>query len=72
MQLVAGREEAKEPSGGSVLRLIQIRLATPRLEKISPACQAKSRQPADRRFQFQKRSQLFIRTHHETLSVVAM
>ena len=26
----------------------------------------------DRRFEFQKRSQLFIRTHNETLSVVAM
>jgi hypothetical protein len=25
-----------------------------------------------RRFQFQKRSQLFIRSHNETLSVVAM
>jgi hypothetical protein len=27
---------------------------------------------ADRRFKFQKRSQLFIRTHNETLSVVVM
>jgi hypothetical protein len=27
---------------------------------------------ANRRFQFQKRSQLFIRAHNETLSVVAM
>jgi hypothetical protein len=27
---------------------------------------------ADRRFEFEKRSQLFIRTHDETLSVVAM
>jgi hypothetical protein len=27
---------------------------------------------ARRRFQFQKRSQLFIRAHNETLSVVAM
>jgi len=27
---------------------------------------------ADRRFQFQKRRQLFIRTHNETLSVTAM
>jgi len=26
----------------------------------------------DRRFEFQKRSQLFIRTHNETLSVAAM
>ena len=29
----AGPEEAKEPSGGEVLRLIQIRLATPSLNK---------------------------------------
>ena len=27
---------------------------------------------ANRRFEFQKRSQLFIRVHNETLSVVAM
>jgi hypothetical protein len=27
---------------------------------------------ADRRFEFDKRSQLFIRMHNETLSVVAM
>jgi hypothetical protein len=33
---IAGLEEAKNPSGGEVLRLIQIRLATPSLEKISP------------------------------------
>jgi hypothetical protein len=26
----------------------------------------------NRRFQFQKRSQLFLRTHNETLSVIAM
>jgi hypothetical protein len=28
--------------------------------------------PQNRRFEFQKRSQLFIRVHNETLSVVAM
>jgi hypothetical protein len=28
--------------------------------------------PPNRRFEFQKRSQLFIRVHNETLSVVAM
>jgi hypothetical protein len=36
---VAGREKAKEPSGGNVLRLIQIRLATPSMQKISLTCQ---------------------------------
>jgi hypothetical protein len=30
------------------------------------------RQAASRRFAFHKRSQLFIRTHNETLSVIAM
>ena len=32
----------------------------------------KVRSATDRSFQFHKRSQLFIRTHNETLSVVAM
>jgi hypothetical protein len=34
--LVAGREEAKNPSGEEVLRLIQIRLATPSFKKSRP------------------------------------
>jgi|SRR5262245_34475372 len=93
---------------------IQIRLATPSLTKIPPACQANSPQAriadsssknrinfssawttkrfpsprcastiqivspfsqlvdTDRPFQFQKRSQFFIRTHNETLAVVAV
>jgi hypothetical protein len=50
---------------------IQIRLATSSFEKISPAGQAKSA-GANHRFQFQKRRQLFIRTHNETPSVAAM
>jgi hypothetical protein len=40
--------------------------------KISSGCQASSRQLANRRFQFHKCSQLFIRTHNETLSIVAV
>jgi hypothetical protein len=36
------------------------------------ARQAKSPPPPSRRFEFHKRSQLFIRTHNETLSVAAM
>jgi hypothetical protein len=51
--------------------LIQIRLATPSLSKITPACQANSPNP-NRRFKFHKRYQLFIRVHNETLSVVAV
>jgi hypothetical protein len=36
----SGRDE--EPSGEKVLRLIQIRLATPSFEKIPPVCQTKN------------------------------
>jgi hypothetical protein len=39
-----GLEEAKNPSGGEILRLIQIRLATPSLAKILAASQDDSRQ----------------------------
>jgi len=52
-----------------ILRLIQIRLVVSSLEEISLASQDNS---PDRRVQFHKRSQLFIRTTNETLSVVAM
>jgi hypothetical protein len=51
--------------------LIQIRLATPSLSKITPACQANSPNP-NRRFKFHKRYQLFIRVHNKTLSVIAV
>jgi len=37
---IAGPEEAKNLAGVNALRLIQIRLATPSLEEISPARQA--------------------------------
>jgi hypothetical protein len=39
----SGRDE--EPSGAKVLRLIQIRLATLSLQRISPACQTKITPP---------------------------
>jgi hypothetical protein len=39
ISLIAGPEEAKNLAGKESLRLIQIRLATPSLQKISPACQ---------------------------------
>jgi len=55
-----------------VLRLIRIRLTTPSLPKIVRVCQDNSPQLRNRRFQFEKRGQLFIGTHNETLSVVAM
>jgi hypothetical protein len=39
--------------------------------KISSGCQASSRQLANRRFEFHKRSQLLFGVHNQTLSVVA-
>ena len=48
-----GSGRGKEPSGENVLRLIQIRLTTPSLEKILAACQDNFLR-ADRRFEFQK------------------
>jgi hypothetical protein len=44
ISLIAGPEEAKNRAGKESLRLIQIRLATPSLQKSSPACQ--SRKPS--------------------------
>jgi hypothetical protein len=70
--LVAGPEGAKNLSGGNVLRLIQIRLRTPSLQRILPACQDNSPQIANPGFEFHKRSQLFIGAHDEALSVIAM
>jgi hypothetical protein len=69
---IAGPEETKNLAGRNVLRLIQIRIATSSLEEISSGCQDNSPQTPNRRFQFHKSSQLFIRTHNETLSVVAV
>src|SRR5262245_41358194 len=51
----------RRTSGEGVLRLIQTRLATPSLAKISAARQAGSARAANHRFQFHKRSQLLIR-----------
>jgi len=42
------------------------------LRKSLPACQANLPQPPNRRFEFHKRHQLFIRAHNETLSIAAM
>jgi hypothetical protein len=68
---IAGLEEAKNLAG-KLLRLIQIGLATPTLAKISPTRQENPTASADYGFKFQKRSQLFLRVHNETLSVIAM
>ena len=69
---VAGLEGGEEPSGENVLRLIQIRLEDVEFGKISPTCQEQFAAIADRRFEFHKRRQLFIRVHNETVSVAAM
>jgi hypothetical protein len=42
------------------------------LEEISPVCQTDSATPRIAASSFQKRGQLFIGLHNETLSVVAM
>jgi hypothetical protein len=65
IQLVADREEAKNLTG-NVLRLIEIRLATPSLARIPPACQEKFAAIPNRRFEFQKRDQYFMRVHSIT------
>src|SRR5262245_627457 len=43
MMLIAGPEEAKNPAGRGVLRLIQIRLPTPSFGKIRRICQDRKR-----------------------------
>jgi hypothetical protein len=55
-----------------VLRLIQIRLATPSAGKNLANLSNQFAASADRRFEFQKRGQQFIRSHNETPSVAAM
>jgi len=69
---IRGFGRGEEPSGANVLRLIRIRLSDAESGKISLGCQAAKAATANRRFQFYKRSQLFIRVHNETLSVAAM
>jgi hypothetical protein len=66
-----GSGKGEEPGGEKDLRLIQIRLATPSLQKIPLACQNNSA-TSNRRFEFQKRRHLFIRSHNETLTVAAI
>src|SRR5262249_43163179 len=61
-------EEAKNLAG-KVLRLIQDPLATGSFPKILATCQNNSPRALNSRFKFDKRSQLFIRSHDEALSV---
>jgi hypothetical protein len=64
--LVAGPEETKN------FRLIQDPFSDAEFGKIMVGLSRQFAASASRRFQFQKRSQDFIRTHNETLSIVAM
>jgi hypothetical protein len=52
--------------------LIQIRLGDTKSEKNLACLSRKFAASVNRRFQFQKRRQLFIRVHNEKLSVVAV
>jgi hypothetical protein len=69
---IAGPDETKNRARRGVLRLVQIRLATASLEKISLACQDKFAAGANGRLKFERGRQLFIRTRDETLSIVGM
>jgi hypothetical protein len=69
--VVAGLEEAKDLAGKSS-HLIQDRLSDAEFGKNLACLSSQFAASANRRFEFHKRSQLFIRLHNETLSVVAM
>jgi hypothetical protein len=69
---VAGPEGAKNLAGEDVLRLIQIRLTTLKFGKNLVSLLSQFAASANRQFKFAKRSQLFIRTHNETLLGAAM
>jgi hypothetical protein len=66
-----GPEEAKNPAG-KVLRLIQDRLSDAEFGKNLASLSNQFAASANRRFEFNKRAQLFIRSHNKTLSVAAM
>jgi hypothetical protein len=57
---------------GKVLRLIQIRFSDAEFCKNVANLSNQFAANANRRFEFQKRGQFFLRVHNETLSVAAM
>jgi hypothetical protein len=67
---IAGPEETKNPAGKEVLRLIQGPFSDAEFGKNLANLSNQFAASANRRFEFQKRAQLFICTHNETLSVV--
>jgi hypothetical protein len=71
-QLVAGPDEAKNHSGKKCPPPGSDPFNDAEFGKISPARQEKTAVVPNRRFKVQKRSQLFIRVHNETLPVVAV
>ena len=68
---VAGLEEAKNLAG-KVLRLIQDRLSDAECGKNAAKLSNQFAASANRRFEFKKRSELFICTHDKALPVAAM
>jgi hypothetical protein len=55
-----------------VLRLIQVRLATPSLAKKTPICETNSPRARIPDSNSKKRHQRFLRVHNKTLSIAAM
>jgi hypothetical protein len=64
--------KGEEPSGEEVLRLIQDPFSDAKFAKNLACSSSTIAAGANRRFKFDKRIQLFIRTHNVTLSVAAM
>jgi hypothetical protein len=70
--VVWGLGRGGEPRGAKVLRLIPTRLSHGEFGKNVANLSNQFAASANRRFEFDKRRQLFIRVDNETLSVVAM
>jgi len=66
----SGRDE--EPSGGKVLRLIQIRLTIPKSGENYASLSSQFAATPNCRFEFEKSGKFFIRVHNEPLPVVAV
>jgi hypothetical protein len=69
---IRGSGRGEEPGGAKGLRLIQIRFSDAEFGKNLANLSNQFAARTNRRFKFQKRCQLFLRAHNETLSVVAM
>jgi hypothetical protein len=67
-----GSGRGRRTNGGNVRRLIQIRLTSIEFGKNLANLSSQFAARTSRRFHFQKRGQLFIGVHNETLPVIAM